>query len=136
MRLVIFLLLALPFYWLAAYGLWLGGKTIYSVIRNASAQKDIMFNDAWSNSSVVGGLGAVTIYLIVYAFVISWTTEITKAYTASFIISISFAMAIGYALMVRKPHPKDVKLFLIGSLLATVLFGTLMATVAVPYSLT
>lgn len=80
----------------------------------------------------MGGWGALNIYLIVYASLSFWLAHMTRAYTLSVLLSCLLSGGFLYILIKRRPLRGDVKILLYGGLAATILFGLVMATVAVP----
>jgi hypothetical protein len=111
---------------------WCGFKTIYAAVLSVRSPKVDASTPKSHSFYFVGGMGALQIYLIVYMLAAFWLAKASGNYGASVGLSAILVAGISYALVARKPHPKDVKVFLIGGLLITILFGLIMATVAVP----
>jgi hypothetical protein len=131
-RFLILLPMALLSLGLGVFTFWRGCKTIHSTMISVSNRQNVSFKSSRNSTTVIGGLGALQIYMILYMVAAFWLASARKSYGLSVVLSIILAAAIAYALFARKPHPKDVSVFLIGGLLITVLFGIIMATVAVP----
>lgn len=117
----------------AFFLLWRGFGTIAYAVKSIAA-KDKADPAPYPNTfgSSVGGWGALNIYLAVYSLAVMWLAHWTGNYAASVSLSSALCLLLAYGLFWRKPHRSDVKILLVGSLIATVLFGTVMATVAVP----
>ncbi len=112
--------------------LWAGAKTIGDTMRSVAARKDDRDAALRRSIAFIGGIGALQIYMMLYMLIGFWLVSISGSYALSTILSALLAAGLGHALFYRKPHPSDVKIFLGGGLFVTLLFGLLMATVAVP----
>jgi len=111
---------------------WRGCKTIQAATMSIFSHKVGESTPKSQTFSFIGGMGALQIYLMVFMLAAFWLAEQSGNYGASVALSVLLAAGIGFALFARKPHQKDVKVFLIGGLLITILFGLIMATVAEP----
>jgi hypothetical protein len=114
------------------FTLWRGCKTIHATTMSICSPKLENSTPKSQSFFLIGGMSALQIYLIGFMLAAFWLAEQSGNYGASVALSVLLAAGIGFALFARKLHPKDVKVFLIGGLLITILFGLIMATVAVP----
>lgn len=112
--------------------LWAGANTIGDTVRSVAARKEDSDAPPKRSIAFIGGMGALQIYMMLYMLIGFWLASLSGSYALSTILSALLGVGLGYALFYRKPHPSNVKIFLGGGLFITVLFGILMATVAVP----
>ena len=118
-----------------AFGLfifWCGCKTIHAAILSVRSPKFDTSTPKNHSLYFLGGMGALQIYLILFMLAAFWLVKASGNYGASVALSAMLVAGISYALVAKKPHPKDVNVFLIGGLLTTIFFGLIMATVAIP----
>lgn len=118
--------------WLALFVIWRGMVTIVYAWRSISrlSPPDTPSNPIGFAPSV-GGWGALKIYLIVYALLAFWLAHVTRSYALSVVLSCCLSGGFLYILIKRRPLRSDVKILFYGGLAATVIFGLIMATVAV-----
>ena len=119
--------------WLSLFILWRGMGTLIFAFQSISQPHHIETQStSLGFASSVGGWGALNIYLIVYASLSFWLAHMTHTYTLSVALSCVLSGGFIYALVKRRPLRSDVKILFYGGLAATILFGLIMATVAVP----
>ncbi|WP_300399445.1 hypothetical protein [uncultured Sphingobium sp.] len=119
--------------WLSLFVIWRGMATILFAWRSISQRsRPEAPSTPVGVAPSVGGWGALNIYLIVYASLSFWLAHMTSAYTLSVVLSCLLSGGFLYILIKRRPLRGDVKILLYGGLAATILFGLVMATVAVP----
>ena len=132
LRFIVLLPIALISLGLGALILWQGGLTIYRTIFCAVRGVAALGERDDSFSRFIGGVGALNIYLVVYSGTALGLARALGGYTISVILSGLIAITMGFLLFRRGRQPKDVKFFLWGGSLITIVFGILMATMAVP----
>lgn len=117
---------------LSIFIFWRGCLTILTTVRSVKEGESFKPNAPKGFAPTIGGIGALNICMAIYMLVAFWLASLTKSYGLSVVLSALLAMGLGYCLIKRKPHPTESKILLIGGLCVTVLFGLIMATVAVP----
>jgi len=117
---------------LSVFILWRGVLTMITTARSVKAGKAFTPKASKGFAPTIGGIGALNIYMAIYMLTAFWLASLTKNYGLSVALSCLLAIGLVYCLLKRKPHPTDAKILLIGGLCVTVLFGVIMATVAVP----
>jgi hypothetical protein len=119
--------------WLSLFIIWRGMGTLLFTLRSISQRHQPKTSSPpLGFASSVGGWGALNIYLIVYASLSFWLAHMTRSYTLSVALSCVLSVGFIYVLTKRRPLRSDVKILLYGGLAATILFGLIMATIAVP----
>lgn len=111
---------------------WRGCLTILTTARSVREGAAFTIKTPKGFAPTIGGIGALNIYMATYMLSAFWLASLTKSYGLSVALSCVLAVGLGYCLIKRKPHPTDSRILLIGGVCVTVLFGGVMATVAVP----
>ena len=109
-----------------------GGRTLFRASRSIFRRKgqNPVYHKLVYN--FIGCIAASQLYLIGYMLVSASAAERFGNYTSGVALSCLLTVIIAFGLLKRGPHPADVKIFLWVALGATLLFGIIMATVAVP----
>lgn len=111
---------------------WRGCLTILTTVRSVKEGIEFTPKTPKGFAPTIGGIGALNIYMAAYMLTAVWLASLTKSYGLSIALSCVLAVGLGYCLIQRKPHPTDSRILLIGALCITILFGSILATVAMP----
>ena len=117
---------------LSIFIIWNGGLTLFRALK--SIVQDVPEREMRRRPTfnLIGGIGALHIYMVVYFLIAFGSAKQFGGYAVGIFFSCIMCAGLAFVLFKRSPHPKDVKIFLWGSLIVTAIFGIIMATVAVP----
>jgi len=131
-RFIFLLPMAVVSFGVSIFIIWNGGLTLFralrSIVRNVP-EREMRQRPTFN---LIGGIGAVHIYMIVYFLIAFGSARQFGGYAVGIFFSCMICAGLAFVLFKRGPHPKDVKIFLWASLSVTAVFGIIMATVAVP----
>ena len=131
-RFIVLLPMAIVSFGLSVFVLWNGGRTLFRASKSILAIVPERDGHQRSTLNFIGGVGAMNIYMIVYSLIAFGSIKPFGSYAVGMGLSCILCAGLAFLLFKRGPHPKDVKIFLWGSLGVTALFGIIMATVAAP----
>lgn len=112
--------------------LWSGCKTLFRVSQGISRAVPEPAGDPRPIHGFIGGIGAINIYLLAYGLVVFGSLELSGGRGPSIALSGLLSTGLALVLFRRGPHPRDVRIFLWGSLGLTLFFGLLFLFVMLP----
>jgi len=112
--------------------LWSGCKTLFRVSQAIAQTVPEPAGDPRPIHGFIGGIGAINIYLLAYGLVVFGSLEPFGGRGPSIALSGLLSAGLALVLFRRGPHPRDVRIFLWGSLGLTLFFGLLFLFVVSP----
>jgi hypothetical protein len=110
----------------AIYSFWHGGLTLVRTARYAMGRVSKTEERIQTSDRLIGGIGALNIYILAFFGTIFTTSHFLETYTVSIMVSIGVLTGMIFILVMRKRLPIDVKAFLWSAASVTLLFAVIM----------